>query len=122
MTETSDLSRLSRTCKAWHAIVVPRLFRHLILEVPQKENRLTSLETLVALAPEGLKYTQSLSVVPWHRRYPIDALQALPKQSDLEGLQPSQTTPDRTVIERIFNALLRLIVLKIPQNTLRKFV
>ncbi len=58
-----DLNSLSQSCKTLKAIALPQLYRTIELKVPLKWNRLESLEMLLAMSPESLRYTRGLHIV-----------------------------------------------------------
>lgn len=118
--DNTDLSHLSRTCKTWHAELIPSLYKTLALHIPENKSQLGFFENLVELCPEGLKYTKCLSIVPCHNRYPsetVDGSVRMPASTE----QRDYRKRFEPVVLGIFDTLLRLLLKKLPTNALRQF-
>lgn len=113
--DTSDLSSLNRTCKAWYASGLPRLYECVTLQVPYLQYQLAATEYLVTSPCEGIKYIKGLRVVPHHDRHdheplkePVEVGEAVFRQQPL--------------VLGIFKTLLRVLVRRIPPHALDNFV
>ena len=97
-----------------------------------KWNRLESLENLLTTNPEGLRYTQGLEIIPLQSPilddgygsredlYLVDNGEDEEARSDDEDDAFRTYTPSRGSSCAV-NALIRLLILKLPRQQLREF-
>lgn len=119
----SDLNRLCLTCKTIKAVVLPKLYHQVVIRVPQKWSRLPSLEGLLGSTGDGLKYTTELSIET--QQYPLRDSQQESKDS-----RPPEEVLAETKLQfylpqisasNALNTLIRLLIVKLPQNRLEVF-
>lgn len=113
--DTTDLSTLSRTCKAWYTSVLPRLYECVTLQVPCLQYQLAATEYLWTSTCEGIKYIKGLRVLPHHDRHDREPL----KEPVEVGEAVIRQLP---LVWGIFKTLLRVLVRRIPLNALDSFV
>jgi len=135
-----DLSRLGRTCKTLNGIVIPKLYRQIVLRVPQRWERLDSLLDLVVSTNNGFKYTSEILIEPQQR--PRDEKQFKEQSQDNSDNDESHNDPSdddscdyvsddeyslQTFLPReqdsvSLNRLIRRLVIKVPRNQLSHFM
>ncbi|KAL8931897.1 MAG: hypothetical protein Q9216_007031 [Gyalolechia sp. 2 TL-2023] len=116
-----DLCQLSMVCKTLHAIVVPRLYSHLILKVPRNRIRLDYLENLLSSPGEGLQHVRSLRITT--------------QLIDKDDADPDDVSPDEeeepigkvacspiTPMSAHLNSLVRILLKRIPRVHLTEFI
>lgn len=118
-----DLNRLCLTCKTIKAIVLPRIYEIVVIKAPQNWSRLPSLEGLLGSTGDGLKYTTQLFIEtqqdPLRKsqqesedlRNPEQAL----SEDNLQLYQPQTSASNH------LNALIRILIFKLPEAQLDKF-
>ena len=62
ISQTADLSCLSRTCKEWKAVTFPQLYACLKITIPHHLTELGFLENLLSSTGEGLRFTKSIKI------------------------------------------------------------
>lgn len=125
LAQCRDLNSLSRSCKTLNAIAIPRLYKTVGLKVPLQWNRLSSLESLLSSQSEGLKYTECLSIVVRQSAFEDDQYGSLEELADEhdDGVEigPFLIYSSTRRTSKALNALIRLLVLKLPRQHLRRF-
>lgn len=118
-----DLNRACLTCKTIQAVVLSKLYKKVIIKVPQKWSRLPSLEGLLGSTGDGLKYTTDLSIST--QQDPLrDSQQgsedARPQAQLLEERNLQFYLPQSSASNAL-NTFVRLLIVKLPQNRLDEF-
>ena len=119
MTTVKTLSQLSRTCRTWHDIALPKLYRHLKLVCPRFKYDLSPLENLVISQGKGIKYTTKLEVLPYHSEVAEGSFRRFAGSN-----HPDDRGSANPAIESAtdsFNTLLRLLIRKMDRNQLHYF-
>ena len=117
-----DINSLNRTCKSLHAATLPILYGHLVLQLPTSKPELATVEQLVASPLAGLKYTWGIDVVAARSHHEGDLFSYTSEDLPARTLtQRCEVTPAQSAIADTFNALLRLIVMKLQRNSLQRF-
>ncbi len=118
-----DLAKVSRVSKQLHAITLAKLYSDLYIFVPMRWSRLVSLENLVGSSGDGLKFTTSISILtqqdPLRPNQKLD--QAIATQGDIELETENNFCLPTIQASNFLNALVRLLLMKIPQNQLLGF-
>ena len=125
MPHQPDLSRLGRTCKTLNGIVIPKLYRRIVLRVPQRWERLDSLLDLVVSTNNGFKYTSEILIEPQQR--PRDEKQFKEQSQDNSDYVSDDEYSLQTFLPReqdsvSLNRLIRRLVIKVPRNQLSHFM
>ncbi|KAM0798664.1 hypothetical protein BDR22DRAFT_362796 [Usnea florida] len=118
-----DLNRLCLTCKTFKAIVFPQIYERVVIRAPPKWSRLPSLEGLLGSTGDGLKYTTQLF---------IETQQAPLRESQLESddfQDPEANSSESTLqfylpqtsMSIFLNALIRILISKLPKAQLKTF-
>lgn len=118
-----DLNRACLTCKTIQAVVLSKLYKKVIIKVPQKWSQLPSLEGLLGSTGDGLKYTTDLSIST--QQDPLrDSQQgsedARPQAQLLEERNLQFYLPQSSASNAL-NTFVRLLIVKLPQNRLDEF-
>ena len=117
--ETYTLNRLSQTCRNWHNIVIPKLYAHLKFTIPDDKLDLKKLEKLLLSRGDGLKYTTGIEVHP----YRCSVTDGRPRVArNRFGPDRAPAIPTVCPTMESFNALLRLLLQKIPSDQLVTFM
>ena len=113
----TDLSCLSRTCKEWKAVTFPRLYACVKITVPHHLTDLDFLEHLLSSTGEGLRFTKSIKI------------QTVQKHCDNARLNDRYNPQDATAVSfpedtwsENVNILIRLLIMKVPKNTIKEFM
>lgn len=139
MPHQPDLSRLARTCKTLNGIVIPKLYRRIVLRVPQRWERLDSLLNLVASGDNGFKYTSEIFVEPQQRPRDEDQYSEQAQDNpdndefdnDPSDAGPSEYSSDNEDLRSFLpheqdsvslNRLIQRLVKQVPRNQLSQFV
>lgn len=118
-----DLSRLSRTCSAIKAVVLPILYSHLVLKIPCKWVRLCHLENLLASNSDNLQHVTSLSLInDLNNAHVYDGYtEGLLSDVELETIHNGVHTPHPLVSSQL-NMILRILLQRLPRDRLTEFV
>ena len=105
------------------AVLLPKLYKTVFIRVPQKWSRLPSLEGLLASTGDGLKHTTELFIQT--QQDPLRASQQGSEGSRSPDETWAQTKtqfylPQSSVSDAL-NALIRLLIVKLPQDRLHGF-
>ena len=111
------------TCKTIKAVVLPRIYEHVFIKAPQKWSRLPSLEGLLGSTGDGLKYTTQLSIET--QQDPLRESQ----QGSEDFRDPEQVLSEsvlqfykpQTSASNALNALIRILIFKLPEARLETF-
>lgn len=118
-----DLNRSCLTCKTIKAVVLPRLYEEVFVKVPQRWSQLPSLEGLLGSTGDGLKYTKHLNIST--QQDPLrDSQQGSEdtrSQAELLEERKLQLYLPQSSASNALNALIRLLIVKLPQNQLDDF-
>lgn len=118
----SDINSLNRTCKSLHAATLPILYGHLVLQIPTSKSGLATVEQLVASFPTGLRYTYRIDVVAARCHDGGNLFDNASEDLTVGTLtERCEVNPSQSAIADTFNTLLRLLILKVPRNSLRQF-
>ena len=118
-----DLAKVSRVSKQLHTITVAKLYSDLYLFVPMRWSRLGSLENLVGSSGDGLKLTTSIRISTQHDplRPNQKRDQAIATQDEIELETKLDFCLPTIQASNFLNALVRLLLMKLPQNQLQIF-
>lgn len=121
------LARLSLTCKALNSNVTPLLYQQVIIRVPLKWDSLDSLESLVcpdaASISRNLRYCRSISIKTQQAALPdleYDEDKYGISQGDLYHVKFQLHKPSIWASNAL-NSLVRLLLHRLPRNTLQTF-
>ena len=112
------LSRLGPTCRIWHIEVQPRLFRRLQLSIPDDKIGLSPLEHLVSFRVDGIKFLESVEVLPYYVSADDSSFRDLPDENCCT--RASAVAVPSPAIDG-FNVLLRLLMHHLPSNHSRSW-
>lgn len=124
LSQRSDLNKLSQSCKDLRDIVLPVLYRSVLVMVPMQWSRLPSLEGLLSSSGSNLQFTTNLFTGTQ-----LDPL-ASDQSGDSDQLSSSVSSHDEASQElfvpkkdasNALNALVRLLILRIPKGGLESF-
>ena len=118
-----DLNRLCSACKTIMAVALPKLYKTVVIKAPQRWSRLPSSEGLLGSDGDGLKYTTELCIGT--QQHPLQESQEEPEDPRLRkqilSERKLQFSLPQVSASNALNTLVRLIILKLPQNQLKLF-
>ena len=117
-----SLNALTQTCEALKLVVTPWLYKCLVLRVPVKWSRLSSLESLVSSSDHRFQYVEHIDVATRHSpsRKNDQGTWDHQKVSDGES-DPFQIILPAKAASDALNVLVRLLIARLPKHRLQSF-
>lgn len=114
---------MSCTCRTLNNAFLARLYSHVVIKVPIRWSRLTSLEDLISSAGSGFNFVTSICVTVQQQPSIDDA------QESEDGRTAQEIAEERDLgfclphvaASKALNALIRLLLMRIPDNHLKHF-
>lgn len=118
-----DLNQISQTCKTLNSSAIPRLYKHVFIQVPMQWSRLPSLEALVGSSGESTQFIRSITVST--QQDPLREDQTRTVESRLPSVMALGGRPlfvlPAVSASNALNVLIRLLIARLPKHRLRDF-